>query len=144
MQKSRIGFTKAVLIIVILGLMGLIGYFVNKKTQPISTELITDSQICTLKAAFDPEFMFWPGKTSTASGYPWVTGFKGNVDQVSWVSQDPSVVQILPPNTGDGSKIIKKGGKEGTTTILVTDNFVGKDCNVSFKAIIQNPKESGE
>src|SRR3989344_7574287 len=108
MQKLQTGFTKIVLMIAILVLIGFAVYFLAKKTQPISTEPITDGRICALKAAFDPEVMFWPGKISVASEYPWITGFKGDINQVSWVSQDPSIVQILLPNTGDGSKIIVK------------------------------------
>src|SRR5688572_11831922 len=107
-------------------------YFDAKKTEVSDVDNIQAKEVCTLKPAFDPEFMWWPGKTSVAGGYPWVTGFKGALDQISWVSMDPSIVEIIPPNTGDGSKIVKRGGKEGVTTVVITDNFVGKDCNVSF------------
>ena len=144
-----------VLIIIGLGLLviqkmwvpGLVNHILKQETPTSSdNSLLTPNTniACTLKTAFDPQVMFTPKKTSSASGYPWVTGFKGSVSQLSWVSQDPSIVKILPPNTGDGSKIIMESGSEGVTAIVITDNSVSKDCVVSFKATTQNFKESGE
>ena len=93
-----------------------------------------DDPNCTLRSSSAD---FTVGLNVTISGMIRAFYYTGKPEQVSWVSADPSIVKVTN-STGDGSQVKFKGIKKGKTSLLVTDNAVNKDCNVTVNMTVDS------
>jgi len=62
------------------------------------------------------------------------SGFKGSEDDISWASRDENIAIVEPSN---GKAVMVKSVGKGSTEVVVTDNAVGLDCNISILVVIK-------